>query len=142
MRKYAVILFSLFITTPVWAGSESNDCERLHVQIGNMTSTSCQLVSSNVIHGNLVTPPPATIPAGFTGQFDIKQTFHGPNVVLQYACNGEQVTFSSQQNYCFMKAGQITGTIVSSSSNIHGSFTAEEGSYFWSKPGLINWLIS
>lgn len=134
------------IASPVLAAKthddEPNNCERLHIQIGNVTSKACQLVKSKVNHGNLVSAPPATIPAGFTMQFDIKQSFKGPDIELQYQCDNETITFRSQQNYCFMKAGKISGSIISSTANIHGSYTKEEGSYYWSKPGFINWVFS
>lgn len=137
-----VIFLNLMITTNAYADIKDNDCARLHIQIGNASNTACQLISSKVIHGTLVSSPPAMIMAGFTERFDVTQTYRGPEIVLVYSCGGKRITVASQQNYCLLKAGDVSGRIIAADENIHATYTTENGSYYWGRPGLINWVLT
>lgn len=142
MIRSLIFIFLTIFCVSVWAGNEKNDCGRLHIQIGNATKTACQLLKTKVIHGKLISSPPAMIPAGYTDRFDVFQTFSGPNVAVEYRCNGQQITLASAQNYCFLEAGQVNGSITERSGSLYATHTSENGSYYWGKPGLINWVIT
>ena len=126
------------------AADSDNDCSSLHIQISNLTKEACILTSQNVIHGNLITPPPLSILPNDSKRFDMMQTGYGPSIRLSYQCGADIITFTSQQNYCFLEAGDITGTITHPlSDNVTASYKAIIGSYFWGMSGSINWeLIS
>ena len=148
LRSSLIILALIGSFSSVWAadddddGNSQNSCGRLHIQIGNALNQSCQLRSKQVIHGNLITSPPVLIAPGFSARFDMRQTFYGPDIILEYRCHGESISFSSQQNYCFMKAGKITGKVFTNGTKLRATYTAEPGSAFWGRPGLISWVIS
>lgn len=141
-----VLSVTLMMVSLSWAKDKDdekpNDCGRLHVQIGNATSQPCQLIKTTLNHGKLVTSPPAVILPGYTERFDLTQTYYGPDIILEYQCQGHSLKFESQQNYCFLKAGQVSGVLYSIDPKLRASFTTENGSYYWSKPGLISWIIN
>lgn len=150
MKSQAKYLFLILLGLTIGNGAQaqddgharSNDCGRLHIQIGNATPLKCQLITSKQVHGKLISSPPAMIPPGFSGRFDMYQTFYGPEIVLEYSCEGETISFVTQQNYCFMKAGQLSAKVLSSSPRLKASYTAERGSYYWGQPGIVNWVIN
>ncbi|WP_028387642.1 hypothetical protein [Legionella fairfieldensis] len=143
MKKVCYLMFVLAcLTSPcTWADTE-NACGTLHIQIANLTSESCFLVTSNLIHGSLHSSPPATILSNDSKRFEIAQTVYGPEINLEYNCNGKYITFKSQQEYCLFSAGKISGQIVSKTVGIDASYTTESGSAFWRKPGTINWKLT
>lgn len=142
MNRYSYfIMASLFFSVTSWA-SDENNCGRLHVQIANGTSSVCQLISSKIVRGILISSPPTAILPGDSKRFDMTQAFSGPNIILEYSCHNEHVIFESQQNYCFLQAGDITGTLLPPiNPYLQVTYTAETGSFFWSRPGIINWFI-
>lgn len=122
---------------------KDNDCAKFDIQISNLTNSVCVLTNQDVDHGNLLTPPPSSIPPSDSKYFKMEQTIYGPGIKLSYQCGGKKVTFTSKQNLCFMEAGSITGTVWSPlPTGINASFTSTEGSYFWSNSGSINWKIT
>lgn len=143
MKKNKLISLALMtiIASNVWAEDERN-CGTFHIQIANITSSPCYLTRTNVIHGNLQTPPPATIAPSFSKSFEITQTLRGPEIDLQYDCGGQQISFKSQQNLCFVAAGSIRGEVLFKTKDIDAFYTAETGSGYWDKPGIISWKIT
>jgi hypothetical protein len=121
-----------------------NQCSHLHIQISNQTSFPCTLSSRDLIHGNLDTPPPLSILSGDSKQFDLEDSaIYGPNIKLTYQCGSETISIKSQQNFCGLMAGNITGTLLQPQpKSITASYTAITGSHFWGKPGSINWSIT
>ncbi len=142
MNKYFLIaLVSSTILNSAYAG-DTNGCAQLHLQITNLTNTACVLTNHAVIHGNLMTSPPMSILPYDSKRFDMMQTGFGPSITLSYQCGNEIISFNSQQNACVLKSGKITGIVLSPAPvHIAASYEALEGSYFWDKPGSINWKI-
>jgi hypothetical protein len=132
-----LILF--YLASPAFA--EDNPCGILHIQIANVTSHSCILIESQIIHGVLKSSAPTAIPSNDSKYFDIEQTLHGPDIVLTYDCGGKQISFLSKQDFCWLSAGKITGHILASGPEIEASYTIQLGSAFWKKPGAINWNL-
>ena len=143
IHKFLLTLFlSLTFSVPAWA-DEDNECGILKVQIANGTHHICYLVSSDVVHGNLMDQPPAALIPGQAKRFAMSQTLYGPHIVITYRCEGNFITITSQQNYCFLEAGNITGNISPPyPKNISVNSVIESGSYYWSKPGMISWIFS
>lgn len=139
--KFTLLNFLMISTVLADQNDNYNDCWRLHIQIGNATPSPCSLVQSKVIHGSLSSSPPSVIFPGMTERFDMHQTFRGPEIQLKYLCNGKQITFSSQQNYCLFRAGNIATQVISHDSAISAFTTTENGSYYWGKPGFVNWVL-
>lgn len=141
MKKIiGISLLSAICTTCFAHGS--NDCGDFHIQISNISKNTCILTSQRVIHGTLITPPPTSIMPNDSKRFDMQQTFYGPSITLNYQCGDEIISFTSQQNYCYIEAGDIAGTITHPApKNLNANFTALSGSFWWSKSGSINWQI-
>ncbi len=142
-RYFKLLLLCSIIFNPVFAADPETDCGTLHIQISNLTDSICVLTSQRIVHGNLLTQPPLSIPPNDSKRFDMVQTpFYGPEVVLSYQCGNESITFTSEQNLCALEAGNITGTILSPMPrDIVGEYLALIGSYWWGKPGTISWKI-
>jgi hypothetical protein len=141
MKKFMSICFvGCMLSNSVLA---DDSCGDFHIQISNLTGETCVLTSQKVSHGNLSTPPPISIPSGDSKRFDMSQTeFYGPEIRLSYQCGSENISFVSQQNYCAMEAGNITGILLSPlPENINAYHAVLPGSYWWSKSGSINWEI-
>jgi len=138
----AISLISLVFSQTSQAADTGSDCGHFHLQISNVTKEACILISQKVIHGNLISSPPASIMPNDSKVFDMEQTVYGPSVMLTYRCGNEDITLSSQQNFCLLEAGNITGEILSPRPrDINASYMALSGSFFWAKPGNINWQI-
>jgi hypothetical protein len=143
MKKLiSVCLIGCATFTSAQAKDSDNACGNFHLQISNLTNVACVLTSQVVIHGNLITPPPSSILPNDSKRFDMSQTVYGPAITLSYQCGAENISFTSQQNFCVLEAGDITGTILHPfPANINASSTALPGSYLWEKSGSINWTI-
>lgn len=142
MKKYLLSLALVSLVHTCAYADEENPCGILHIQIANLTHKSCFLTKSNLIHGNFLSSPPTTILSNDSKKFDVAQTIFGPNIVLQYSCGDQQITFSSQQDLCFISAGKITGQVQTKTLNIDAYYNAESGSFIWNKPGIINWSLT
>lgn len=141
-KQFSMALLSLALINTANATGD-NYCSQLHLQITNLTKKACVLTNHNVIHGNLMTSPPMSILPNDSKRFDMMQTGFGPSITLSYLCGEETITFNSQQNVCILRAGNITGTIMPPVPNgIYASYEAIPGSYFWDKPGSINWRLA
>lgn len=141
MQKLLALIFlsSVMITT-AWA--KDNDCANFHIQISNSTKSACVLTSQKVEHGRLITSPPLSILPNDSKRFDMSQTLYGPAIMLSYQCGSEIITITSQQNYCFMEAGDISGNILHPlPQNLNANYAALTGSYYWGRSGSINWSI-
>lgn len=143
MKKIiSTLLVCIPFTHSAIAADTHSDCGHFHLQIANLTNVACILTSQKVIHGNLISSPPESIMPNDSKTFDMQQTSFGPEIALSYQCGNENISFTSKQNLCLLEAGNITGTILPPMPvNINASYTALAGSYFWDKPGSINWKI-
>lgn len=139
--RFTIGIISMLAITSVRADDIIRSCSLLEITIINTTHSVCQLISSNVIHGELISPPFSRIVSGDVTHFEIEQSFfYGPEIELQYSCGGQSVRFSSQQNYNFLSCGNITATIISSEGNICTTFAIQDGTGL--SPGRIHWVIS
>lgn len=134
------------LTTSVWADDAPTSCGTLHVQITNNTSNICEMTDTYIYRGLINSSIPKTIAPNASASFDISQVnLYGPDVQLSYNCGYHpthaKITIRSHQNYCMLKAGDISGSIVDSE-NMRATYTSEEGSYGDAAPGHINWLLS
>lgn len=124
--------------------ADDSDCGRLHIQVANFTQDTCRLVGSKTIHGNVMVSPPTSLMAGQSYPFDIMETGYGPTEETTYQCGKEQITFRSHQGFCALflgGAGGVSATIVSHTPGITAKAITSEGSFFWGKPGQLNWEI-
>lgn len=146
MRKIVLAtLAALSLSSGIGFAADDNNCGYLSIAISNNNPTSCTLVRKDIRHGNMSsgTQVPGLIPAGGVSfPFELSQTIFGPSVVLTYQCADDQeITFESQQNLCFLSAGNITGTVYSAR-NMRAFYTSENGSYWWSSHGFISWTLA
>ncbi len=140
MLKKLLAIYLLF-SSLAFAETE-NRCGYFQIQISNMTKGECVLSSQQIIHGTLDSPPPLSISPNDSKHFEMEQTLYGPGIILSYQCGAEIITLTSQQNLCVLEAGNISGSIKHPLPiNLNASYTALSGSYFWKKPGSINWSI-
>lgn len=119
-------------------------CGHLVVEVTNLTSTSCQLISSNVVHGITFLSPAVSLTPRQTNGFAYEETMFGPMVDTTYRCGGQRITIRSQQPYCTLLqvgAGSPKGTIIEKTAGIDAHATAATGSYYWGRPGKIAWQI-
>ena len=138
MKKMLTLCLFSFAINNAWADT----CSDFHIQISNLTHAPCILTSQKVLHGNLITSPPMSILPNDSKRFDMSQSLYGPAIALSYQCGAEIITFTSQQNYCGLEAGDIKGNISHPlPQNLTANYTALSGSYFWDKSGSINWSI-
>jgi len=141
-RTIGCVLLAMAFSHAAQAADSHSNCGHFHLQISNMTSSVCVLTSEKINHGNIISSPPMTIMPNDSKVFDMEQTGFGPSITLSYQCGNEHIAFTSKQDLCFLQAGNITGTILDPLPvNINASYTAFTGSYFWNKPGNINWKI-
>ena len=143
MKKIiSTLLLSLPLLHTAQAADTNSGCGHFHLQISNLTDVVCVLTSQQVVRGNLISSPPTTIMPNDSKVFDMEQTVYGPGITLSYQCGEEIISFTSKQNLCVLEAGDITGSILHPMPvNLNASYTAITGSYFWDKPGSINWRI-
>jgi hypothetical protein len=125
------------------AGNKTNACGHFYIQISNLTDSTCVLTGHSVNHGNLISAPAGTIMPSDSKVFGMEQTMIGPEILLSYRCGKESVTFVSKQDLCFLAAGSINGKVVPPTpATLFTNYTTVPGSYFWEKPGIINWVIA
>lgn len=140
MKKYPKTLVAALLL-PITSASWS--CAYLQIQIANATNQICHLVSSDVIHGSLLTAPPAALFPGNTRSFYMSQTLYGPHITVQYRCSNEIVTLTSQQNYCALEAGDISASVGQPfPRSMRVDYIKQTGSYYWDTPGMVSWVIS
>ncbi len=145
MKKIMLLtlLLSNFITGIVHA-DDVNNCGKLSILITNLTPSTCTLVNSYLRHGyyKYTSSVPMYIPANTTaGPVFIEQSIFGPDLELSYSCgDGKLITFSSQQNLCFLGAGDVYGRVLFSQ-NTSADYQAIIGSWFWEQHGVISWRL-
>jgi len=147
-KMIATVAFSLlaFNSTASYAYGE---CLTLNVEIANDTAAACELTNVNRKYGSLSTAPAMSIPSGETAKFKIKQTFapaRGPDITVNYVCNGQAFSVRSQQNYCSTSAGNITGEIKFIDAGLFAQHTFDKGKHVAlvskkGKQGTSTWLI-
>lgn len=137
-----ILMLGILVSPMCHAADTLSDCGHFHLQIANLTKSACILTSQKVVHGNLISSPPTSIMPNDSKVFDMEQTYYGPSVILSYQCGEENITFKSQQNYCYLHAGNITGEVLDPQPVVNKiSYKSVTGSYYWEKPGNINWEI-
>ncbi len=139
MKKLLTILTSLLLSTSVLA--DELRCGYLHIAMINNTGHNCILTGKKVINSYRVDGAiPEFIPNNtLTPSFRIQQTYtSGPQISLEYQCENKTIKITSQQDYCFMAAGQITGK-TQLSNNAHADYATMTGSYWGDIHGQIIW---
>jgi hypothetical protein len=122
----------------------SKICGNLHIEISNQTSSTCILSENKIIYGYQMATIPTTLLPKQSGKIDMIQVefYAGPNVILSYQCGQETIRFSSQQNYCALKPGEIHGNVLEPIPNtINADFTIKEGTVYPEGQGVIEWII-
>lgn len=121
----------------------SENCGQLHVLISNHASDACTLVAQTLIHGQLESGSsiPTYIPAKTDAKsFSLAQMGYGPDLLLTYQCGeGKKITFESQQDSCYYKAGDVKGTLLDAT-NMDGFNQIQTGD-FSGKAGIISWIF-
>lgn len=144
---FATILFSSF----TWAGdnypdnspSDVNLCGFLFIHIANTTSAPCLLTDYKIIGGGIEKRIPKKIEPGMQRKFIMGQSIGAPTgIEVQYNCNGQTISFESQQPFCFLGAGSVTGKVTHADSGIQASYTKKDGSDWDETPGIIHWTIA
>lgn len=144
LKKISLILLGSVLASTTYADSS---CGELIVEITNATSGVCVRDTVwDLKHGEFLTSPnypPSTINPHMIANFKLGQRAgFGPDLQVTYHCqSGAAVTFDSQQDFCILKAGKITGKVISSDPGIHASYKALEGSYS-NYGGVIQWTLS
>ena len=121
----------------------SENCGQLHILISNHTSNDCTLVAQTVIHGSLESG--ISIPTHIDAKTDAKafimsQMGYGPDILLTYQCGeGKKITFESQQDACYYKAGEIKATLLDAS-NMDGFSQVQSGDLS-GKAGIVSWIF-
>lgn len=144
MKSLILVIALTSWSSLIYANSGDNACERLHITVTNATSSSCNLVGSRLRHGGFSknsTIPKSIIQGETSHPIILIQNTMGPELELTYRCGeGKVISFVSQQNLCFFRAGSIHADI-NKQSGLLASYTIQEGSFFWSKYGTIQWKI-
>lgn len=139
----STVLLSSFITGMAHA-DDDNNCNKLSILITNSTGSTCTLINSYLRHGyyKYTSSVPMYIPANTTASpIFLEQGIFGPDLELSYSCgNGKLITFSSQQNLCFLSAGNVNGRVLYSQNTL-ADYQTLNGSWFWSQHGSINWRL-
>lgn len=135
------MLIMLAFSSPIWAVGQ---CGFIKVWIGNATKNICHLVSIQLKHGFLLHQPPETVVPGYYKLFYMAQDDgYGPEIILQYHCDQEIITITTQQNFCLFEGANITGIINQPlPKNLNITYLKEIGSFGEDKPGTIKWLFS
>lgn len=144
MKKIILLAVGLgLVVSNVGNAADSNSgCGHFHIQVANMSGHVCVLSSQRILRGNLISSPPSTIIQNDSKAFDMEQTMYGPEIMLSYQCGNENITFTSKQNLCYFTYGRISGAVLEPMPMDHKvSYMAYAGSWFWDKPGNINWKI-
>lgn len=121
----------------------SENCGQFHILISNHTSDTCTLVAQTVIHGQLESG--VSIPTVIEAKTDAKafvmsQLGYGPDLLLTYQCGeGKKITFESQQDACYYKAGEIKATLLDAS-NMDGFSQVQTGDLS-GKAGIVSWIF-
>lgn len=138
MKKVVVLL--LLIPTFIMA----NHCQELDLTVTNKTGNVCHLVETNVKHGQFVhgTHAPSFIDNGTESEsFVIRQeTFNGPDIILNFDCNGKSVSIEAHQDLCVLYQGNIVTRILSAD-NMGARSENQKGSYIWSTHGEVRWRL-
>lgn len=143
MKLRNVLLASLLVANAPFAMGGAT-CGFLNVTIINASGKTCSLQRSKIYNGTLDDSTiPTSIAAGeMTSSFSLEQTYtRGPSVLLSYQCGANSISFVSEQNFCFISAGSISG-LVETAKNMSGEYTAIMGDYWSGLPGQITWTLS
>jgi hypothetical protein len=118
------------------AQAANTNSGRMHVQISNLTTSSCNLTDQTLSHGTFDSAPPSSIMSGDSKAFDVMQTIMGPDVMLTYSCNGYTTSFEVQQDKSIF-LGQTPKLTVYVTNGLTLQYTSESSSVPWNSPGII-----
>lgn len=139
-KKTLVTLLGLTCITGV---THSMSCAYLNIILTNTSKTACKLVKQDLQRGSyaLFTSAPTYLYPDASWQIVLQQSFYGPNLTLTYACgDGKEVTFSSQQDFCFLAAGDVNAQVLDAK-NMTAIPSTTPGSWLLAQPGSINWSL-
>jgi len=119
------------------------NCTDFYIDITNSTKNECVLTNQEVTQGYLESGVPTSIlPNEIWEVHMVQSSAYGPDITLSYQCGSEAITFSSQQNFCFFQAGDISGKVMPPiPASITAEFTTRPGSNIAEMPGIIDWNI-
>lgn len=132
-----------FMLTGLTFAADTVDCGYLNITILNRSGHTCLLNSAQVGGGRIVYGAPShEIQNGeMSANFRMQQSYtQGPRIRLSYTCQNKTIVMTSQQNFCFLEAGNISGQ-VESTNNVFANFVATPGYYWYKIPGQIFWTI-
>lgn len=144
MFKKAFVI-SLFAINSAYA-SDIRDlqCGYLHIFINNQSGHTCFLNYQRVDNGQLANGSmiPDSIKNGEKTQAIVMQQGYtrGPNLRLEYDCEDNLVVMTSQQNLCWLTAGNITGDTINTN-EVYASYESKMGSWWNATPGEITWTL-
>ena len=144
MRKaiQTCVLLLCIGMTSVYASD--NNCGKLSILITNTTNAECKLVKKQLNHGYFMYSSlvPGVISAHSTAQpFVLTQSVFGPDIDLTYQCgNASQITIHSQQDLCFLSAGNVDASVLGQK-NMSAWSVPSEGSSLWNQHGSIHWAF-
>ena len=132
-------LLALLYALPSFA---DGGCGELNIIIQNYTGVACTLQKSHVSSGYLSSEIPQSIPPNHSSDtITLEQGyFSGISSMLAYRCGSETIEIRSNQNYCFLQAGQVSGQVYTADS-IHVRYIAKNGSWWSSNPGRMTWSL-
>lgn len=119
------------------SATSDGDGGRMHVQIGNATESTCQLISYTLNHGVLDSAPPQSLMSHDSKTFDVEQLLLGPDIVLAYKCDAKYISFQVQQDSSIFMGHEPTVTVLVN----HGlalDSNSQSSSVLWTYPGIIN----
>lgn len=146
MKSFLNVILLVIFAFNVNAGDKPpNRCAFFSVMVSNNTNEVCRLIDKEIIYGKMSSNaqvPTLIAPGSSTLPFEMKQILAGPEISLTFECGkGNLVTFKSKQGYCTAIHGNVRGKVLYSQ-NLHATFTATNGSYFWNERGEISWTLT
>ncbi len=137
------MLIAMMGLTCAAGATHAMSCAYLNIILSNTTSNACKLVKEDLKRGSyaLFTSAPTYLRADSSWQIVLQQSFYGPNLSLTYSCGDDkEITFNSQQDFCFLAAGDVTAQVLDSK-NMTAMPNTTPGSYLLGQPGSINWRL-
>ncbi len=142
MRSCLLVFITLFFSTIASANTDLS-CGYLNITVVNNTGHDCVLRNTKIYNRSRVDGDISQVIANgsMAPTFRIQQTYtNGPSIQLDYQCENKTIAITSRQNYCFLSAGDISGT-TESSNNVRAQYNTSLGSYWSGLPGQITWKL-
>jgi hypothetical protein len=116
------------------AAASSLTCTELFIVISGSSASVAKVTCEHGYHGGTV-PESRVIAAGKPAVVVLQQSAaYGPDCSITVSGGGNTAVLSAQQNFCALKAGQITASVTSGRATLNGTAV---GSYGDNLPGLV-----